>query len=116
MKKNKQFKRHVLSAIEAIKEALDNNPHGDTTIAMAKQFGVSRNVLQAAFKQKYGLSIRDYKLQKRMERSRELLEQGKEAKVVSIEMRYATQSGFTSAYKKYFGTTPSESVNGYAHT
>ena len=116
MKKNKQYKRHVLSAIDTIKNMLDQNPQGDTTIKMAQQFGISRNVLQAAFKQQYGLSIREYKLQKRMERSRDLLEQGKEAKVVSLEMRYATQSGFTSAFKKYFGTTPSDLVNGYAHT
>jgi AraC-like DNA-binding protein len=116
MKKNKQFKRHVMSAIGTIKDILDNNQvQGDTTIEMSRQFGVSRNVLQSAFKQEYGISIREYKLQQRMELSRSLLEQGKDAKVVSLEVHYATQSGFTSAFKKYYGITPSASVNGEAH-
>ena len=50
-----------------------------------------------------------------MELSKALLEQGKDVKEVSIEMQYATQSGFTSAFKKYYGITPSKSVNGYEH-
>lgn len=117
MQKNKHFKRHVLAAIDNIKEDIDTNQtHLDTTITMAEKFGISRNVLQSAFKQRYGISIRDYKLQLRMEQSRILLEQGKDPKQVYLELNYATQSGFTSAFKKYFGITPSASINGYVHT
>ena len=115
MERTKQFRRHVMCAIEAIKDTLDNNPQGDTTAAMAEQFGVSRNVLQAAFKQEYGITIRDYKLQLRMELSRLLLEAGKDIKQVSLELHYATHSGFTSAFKKFYGITPSRAVNGHAH-
>lgn len=117
MEKKRQFKKRVMLAIGDIKEIIDNNQSDeDTTIVLAKQFGVSRNVLQAAFKQHYGLSIRDYKLRNRMELSRLLLEQGKDIKQVSLEVRYATQSGFTSAFKKYYGVTPSQSINGHGHT
>jgi AraC-like DNA-binding protein len=117
MQKNKHFKRHVIAAIDSIKEEIDTTQsYFDTTITMAEKYSVSRNVLQAAFKQRYGISIRDYKLQLRMEQSRILLEQGKDPKQVYLELNYATQSGFTSAFKKYFGITPSESINGYAHS
>lgn len=114
MEKNKNFKRHVIAAIYSIKEKLDiNHSDTDTTVCMAEEFGVSRNVLQAAFKQHYGITIREYKLQQRMELSRVLLQQGKDVKQVYLELNYASHSGFTSAFKKYFGITPSESINGY---
>lgn len=117
MEKNRQFKRHVIAAIGAIKDNLDNNQGTEeSTIKMAIQFGVSRNVIQAAFKQHYGIGIREYKLRQRMELSRLLLDQGKDVKEVSLEVHYATQSGFTSAFKKYFGLTPTESINGNGHT
>jgi len=114
MEKKRQFKKHVIAAITTIKEKLDNNyqSKSDTTVEMAQLYGVSRNVLQAAFKQQYGISIRDYKLQLRMEVSRLLLEDGKDAKQVSLDLKYATQSGFTSAFKRFYGTTPSKSING----
>ena len=114
MEKKRQFKRHVIAAVVSIKEKLDNDyqPHDDTTVKLALKYGVSRNVLQAAFKQLYGISIRDYKLQLRMETSRLLLEEGKDSKAVSLELQYATQSGFSTAFKKFYGTTPSKSTNG----
>jgi AraC-like DNA-binding protein len=117
MEKKRQFKRHVMVAIASIKEKLDTNyqPKSDTTAKMSKQYEISRNVLQAAFKQQYGKSIREYKLQLRMEASRVLLEQGKDPKEVYLELRYATQSGFSSAFKKFYGTTPARSGNGDEH-
>jgi AraC-like DNA-binding protein len=115
MEKKRQFKRHVITAIVAIKEILDNNywTDSDTTAKLAEQHGVSRNVLQAAFKQYYGVNIGDYKLQLRMEASRALLDLGKDSKEVSLELHYATQSGFTSAFKRFYGVTPTESINGH---
>jgi AraC-like DNA-binding protein len=118
MEKKRQFKRHVITAIVSIKEKLDTNyqPKSDTTAKMSSRYGVSRNVLQAAFKQQFGISIREYKLQLRMEASRSLLEQGKDPKEVYLELRYATQSGFSSAFKRFYGTTPAKSINGDGHT
>lgn len=116
MEKKRQFKKHVKIAVTAIKEIMDiQHAYRDTTIEMAKQYGVSRNVLQSAFKQEYGVSIRDYKLQQRMEISKEMLEQGKDVKQVYIELQYATQSGFTAAYRKFHGTTPSRSTIGRSY-
>lgn len=117
MYNNRQFKRRVIAAIDSSKDILDNNPsHDDTTVIMASKFGVSRNALQAAFKQRYGITVREYKLQQRMELSRLLLEEGKDVKQVSLEVHYATQSGFTSAFKRYFGITPTEYLHVDAHT
>lgn len=114
MEKKRQFKKHVIAAIISIKEKLDNDyqPNSDTTVKMALKYGVSRNVLQAAFKQQYGISFREYKLQLRMETSRLLLDEGKDSKAVSLELQYASQSGFSTAFKRFYGTTPSKSING----
>jgi AraC-like DNA-binding protein len=107
--RKKKLKKHVVIAINAAKEIFDNN-QGDenTAYTMAQAFGVSRNVLQKTFKEEFGYGIRDYRLMIRMERSKQLLSLGKDAKEVSITMHYSHPSAFNNAFKKYFKVTPKE--------
>jgi AraC-like DNA-binding protein len=108
MRTEKKFKRHVLQAVIAYKELLDIHCcNGDPALQLSAQFGVSRNVLQIGFKKLYGENIREYKLRKRMERSRLLLDSGHDVKDVARTLNYAESRAFTSAFKKYFGHTPS---------
>jgi len=109
MKNEKRFKRHVLQAVTAYKELLDMHCcNGDSAGKLSPQYGVSRNVLQQAFKKLYGESIREYKLRLRMERSRQLLNEGKDIKEIAIVLNYSKARAFTTAFKKYYGVTPSE--------
>ncbi|WP_205514605.1 helix-turn-helix domain-containing protein [Longitalea arenae] len=109
MRNRKKLKKHVVMAIMAAKKIFDNNQGDDhTAYAMAQSFGVSRNVLQKAFKEAYGMGIRDYRLKVRMELSKQLLAEGKDAKEVSITVHYSDPSAFNNAFKRYYGVTPKE--------
>jgi AraC-like DNA-binding protein len=109
MRTRKKLKKHVVMAIMAAKEIFDNNLGDEcTAYKMAQDYGVSRNVLQKRFKEEYGLGIRDYRLKVKMERSRQLLLDGKDAKEISFTLHYSNPSAFNNAFKKYFKVTPKE--------
>jgi AraC-like DNA-binding protein len=112
MKREKHFRKHVLLAVDAFKDMLDSHcANGDTAREVSAQFGISRNVLQFAFKDMYGIGIRDYKLKQRMERSRQLLEAGKDVKEIALTLLYTQPRAFSTAFKKYYGTTPTAFAN-----
>lgn len=109
MRNRKKLKKHVVTAIVAAKEIFDHNLGDEcTAYKMASTYGVCRNVLQKAFKEEYGEGIRDYRLRVRMEKSKDMLAEGKDAKEVSITLRYSNPSAFNNAFKKYFKVTPKE--------
>lgn len=106
---NDNFRRNVRKAVYAYKELLDTHcTNGDPIHEITTQYGVSRNVLQQVFKECCGAGIRQYKLKLRMERSRELLEAGKDIKEVAIILRYSKSRAFSTAFKNYYGMTPSD--------
>ncbi|WP_166437130.1 helix-turn-helix transcriptional regulator [Niastella caeni] len=110
--KIKRFKKHVIHAIYSFKQELDNHcANGDTAQHLSAQFGISRNVLQQGFKHIYGIGIRDYKLKQRMERARFLLEAGKDVKEVALTLHYTKARAFSTAFKNYYGVTPTEFAN-----
>jgi AraC-like DNA-binding protein len=112
MKREKRFRKHVIQALDVFKGLLDTHcANGDTALRVSTDFGISRNVLQFAFKDTYGMGIRDYKLKQRMERSRQLLEAGKDVKEVAITLHYTKPRAFSTAFKKYYGITPTDFAN-----
>jgi AraC-like DNA-binding protein len=109
MRNRKKLKKHVVTAIMAAKQIFDHNLGDESTAyKTALKYGVCRNVLQKAFKEEYGVGIRDYRLRVRMEKSKGLLAEGKDAKEVSITLRYSNPSAFNNAFKRYFKVTPKE--------
>jgi AraC-like DNA-binding protein len=110
MRNEKRYTLHILQAVNAYKKSLDDHRGalGDCAHMLSKQYGVTRNTLQEVFKDQYGITIRDYKLNKRMERSRKMLRAGKEIKEISYQLHYTTVRAFLHAFKKHFGVTPSQ--------
>jgi AraC-like DNA-binding protein len=107
MTKSSGFQRHKLQAVGFFKNLLDEHcANGDNAHLVSLRFGLNRNALQKAFKKKYGITIRDYKLRLRMERSRQLLQAGKDVKEISLALHYTTTRAFSSAFKKHYGLTP----------
>jgi AraC-like DNA-binding protein len=108
-KKKKRFNRLTLQSAKTYKEKLDRQyGYEDCTEKASAQPGIGRNTLQKAFKKKYGQTIREYKLKLRMDRSIELLHEGKDVKQVSVLVRYTTPRAFSHAFKKHFGILPSD--------
>lgn len=110
MTNEKRFTRQVLHAVGAYKKNLDDHRGaiGDCAHNLSKEYGITRNTLQQAFKDQYGFHIRDYKLKVRMERSCKMLKMGKDIKEITYQLHYTTVRAFLYAFKKHYGITPSQ--------
>jgi len=110
MGNEKRFTLHVLQAVGAYKKNLDDHRGaiGDNAQKLSEKYGITRNTLQQAFKKQYGLTIRDYKLKKRMERSKRMLKAGKDIKEITYQLHYTTVRAFLYAFKRHYGITPSQ--------
>jgi AraC-like DNA-binding protein len=109
MSTEKKTRNQVQQAVSAYKKMLDTHcANGDNIHEVATEYHISRNALQQGFRRKSGMGIREYKLRLRMERSRELLDSGKEVKEIAATLRYSEPRAFTTAFKRFYGVTPSE--------
>lgn len=107
MRKEDLYNRHVLESVGAYKKTLEEHRFvGDGTHINSLTYGIPRNTLQMAFKDLYGVTIREYKMQLRMERGRDLLKRGSSVKRVSILLHYTTPRAFVTAFKKLYGISP----------
>ena len=85
---------------------LENPP---SLLELARQVGINKNKLNQNFRQVFGTSVFDYLRIRRLERSKELLKsKAKNVTEVAFEVGYAQQSNFTRAFKKHFGTNPTD--------
>ena len=103
------YRKEILTAVRGVKKAIDDNPTNGSPIAMlANEAGISRNILSAAFKYKYGAPIGQYRLRMRMAHAKYLLSTGRSIKEIAFSLQYSSVSSFTNAFKKYYGQSPSE--------
>lgn len=108
----KRFRKHVIKAAGTYKTLLDDHcAIGDKVAELSSLLGISRNVLQQAFKKQFGKGVRDYKLMTRMQRGRQLLEEGKDVKEIAILLHYSKPRAFSTAFRRYYGVTPSQYAN-----
>lgn len=107
----KKFNRGVVRAVVAVKKLIDGHPgNGSSTAVLASQHGISRNVLQEVFKDRYKLPIGEYRLKLRMEEARKKLKAGFSIKEVSFSLDYASPSSFCNAFRNFYKISPSEWV------
>jgi len=106
MKLNKQD----FDCIYPAKDKLAKNFRYHITInELARELGLNRTKLQYAFKNLYGLSIAEFRVQVRMEKAKELLEQtDKSIREIARFTGYKTISSFSVAFKKAFKQSPSK--------
>jgi AraC-like DNA-binding protein len=115
MTDEKKFTKHVIAAVGAYKTLLDEYcGNGNSVSKLSAKYGISRNLLQQGFKKLVGQSIRDYKLKLRMERSRQLLQEGKDIKEIALLLHYTEARALSTAFKKYYGITPTDFMNSLA--
>jgi len=110
MKHEKQLRAHVREAILAIIATIDNNPFEKRSLYdLTIETGLNRNVLQLGFKQLLGTTFKQYVIQKRLERARALLEEGRlTRKQIAYKCGYKSLSAFSTAFKKVHGLAPKE--------
>jgi AraC-like DNA-binding protein len=108
----KRFRKHVIRAAGTYKTLLDDHcAIGDPVSHLSSVFGISRNVLQQAFKNQFGMGVREYKLQQRMEKSCKLLEEDRDIKEIAIMLHYSKPRAFSTAFRRFYGITPTEYIN-----
>lgn len=77
---------------------------------IANEIGYSEFHFSRIFKQKMGLSIMDYVKERRLILASKELLNGRKITDVSMDYGYETHSGFSKAFKKKFGFTPSDHI------
>ena len=77
------------------------------TDEIAKSLGIGRSVLQDRFKQLFGVSLRSYLVEKRMEKAKSLLNQPDlNINQISWQLGYEHSCNFVTAFKRQYGLTP----------
>lgn len=96
--------------VEIIKQYVDSNYCQNFKITMFEEkYFFSVTYLTKLFHARYGYTIYEYVLKKRMERAKELLE-NPDIKVLDIAKRlgYADNHYFSKAFRNYYGISPSQ--------
>ena len=104
----------VLDAVISIKTAIDQNPFKRESPQELAGTHIGRNQLQNTFKEISGMTIRSYRVQKRMEAARKLLSSGNyNVKQVALECGYKNPNNFTADFKLVFKMTPADWIRNH---
>ena len=76
--------------------------------SVARDFGYERTYLYRIFKARYGTGVKDYIIRVRMENAKSVLTGGHSVKETAALCGYGDEFGFSRAYKKYYGISPSK--------
>lgn len=108
-----QFSKHVLTAISAVKQYIDEHPlEKKDTEDLTSLAGINRNLLQKSFREIYGIKISEYQKQKRMEAAGQMLEDGRlSKKQIASRCGYSRFNNFCRPFRKVYKMTPGEWQN-----
>ena len=108
-RKDKYIRKDILNVAKRVKKLIDDDPTTRiSTAALASEAGISRNMLQIVFKNRYGSPIGRYKLRMRMAHAKYLMTTGKSIKEIAIMLHYSSISSFNNAFRTFYGQSPSE--------
>ncbi|MFE6734745.1 AraC family transcriptional regulator [Microbacterium sp. NPDC057650] len=94
--------------LDRVVDAINAEPGRDWTVETLAAVGaMSRSVFAERFREAYGLSPAGYVTSVRMRSAQELLSRGLGVSAVSRELGYASDEGFSRAFRRHVGATPS---------
>jgi AraC-like DNA-binding protein len=97
-----------------IMEYINENYHKNISLEdISKKFFISISSLCHIFKSNFGISIKKYIIEKRMNGVELSMMQGKSATDACRDFGFSNYSTFFRAYKKHFGISPSEKSRKY---
>jgi AraC family transcriptional regulator len=103
--------RRGLSAaqLKSIRDYIEEHLDRDLSLAtLAEVAGVSASHLKSAFRRSTGLPVHEYVVQRRVERAKQLLTQGKlPASEIALEAGFSHQSHMARCMRRVLGLTPS---------
>jgi AraC-like DNA-binding protein len=74
---------------------------------IADMFNYERSYLHRLFKEKYGVTVKQYMTSVRMARAKRLLESGKSVVETAYEAGYCNEFNFSKAFKQFYVVSPS---------
>lgn len=93
-----------------IKGYIDVNYMNDISVeSIAAYFGFERSYLYRIFKKEFGISVKNYIIEKRLSQGKSLLENGYSVKNTAFAVGYKDEFNFSKAYKERFNLSPKES-------
>jgi len=100
----------VGATVYSIIKYIDNNLENlDSIRKISSDLGYSYNYFSRMFKEKTGVTLRDYIYQKKVERSVKLIESGRFSLTrIAIMLDYDTVQSFSKAFKRTYNMSPSE--------
>jgi AraC family transcriptional regulator len=99
--------RHT--TVELAKAALSRDPFDDRSLDdIAREVGASPFHLTRMFKKATGLSLHAYRMHLRLRRGLERVRGGDSLADVAVDCGFAHHSQFTAAFRRHFGSTPSQ--------
>ena len=95
-------------SITAVKNYIRSNyTKRITAESVSVAFGFERSYLYRMFKKKYGLGVKEYIIQTRMEAAEHLLSLGITVRETAANVGYHDEFNFSKAFRKHFGYPPS---------
>lgn len=94
--------------IENVKKYIDDNFASDVSLKfVADQVGLSSYYLSKLFKKEEGMNFKDYVIMVRMEKSMQLINEGKmNINEIACAVGYTNANYFSQAFHKYYGIPP----------
>ncbi len=108
-----RMKKSTKMLIYAIQLEIKTNPLTSKKIhLLAKEAGIDRKLLEAGFKNLFGVTLKQYQLMRKMEFSQQLLDEGRlTIKEIAFKCGYSSQNSFAKAFKKLYNQTPTDWQN-----
>lgn len=102
-----------IRVLKLVKDKINASLHQVPSIPeLAKEFNIAESRLKTGFKSLFGLPVRAYVHGLRMQKSQEMLMQGKlNIDLIACELGYNHTSNFISTFKQHFGMTPKNYQN-----
>lgn len=104
------FSLNHVKIVKKIKEDLVDNIDLDLTLdELSNRYGISKTSIKNCFKAIYGKSLFQWRKEYRLQLASDLLKDTNDSiSEIANKIGYKNHSKFASAFKSYFGTTPSE--------
>ena len=74
---------------------------------IAEMFNYERSYLHRLFKERYGMTVKQYMTEVRMRQAKRLLKAGHSVIETAYQTGYGNEFNFSKAFKKFFGVPPS---------